>query len=447
MSGEGRIIPAVRSRREFLHMACAGGIGGWLVGCATNPVTGRKQFMLMSEDSEISLDRQHAPHQISEDFGGFPDPAVNAYLSDVGARMAAVTHRPHMPYSFQCVNASYINAYAFPGGTIACTRGILSGMENEAQLAALIGHELGHVNYRHTGSRQSKGMGLQVLVALGAIAAGMKDEDLVPVVELMGGLGAGLLLARYSRQDERQADAVGMEYMVKAGHNPAGMEQLMQLLVRSHERQPNALELMFATHPMSSERLDTARRSVRGIYAAHAGIPVNRELYMDGIAPVRAQAPVIRNIQRADLAMSQRHWTEAEGAYRTALAASRESDYEALIKISHCLRIQKRTDESLRYAQLAKQVMPGEAQAHAASGLAALEGGKSAAALAEFKAYERVLPGNPGMTFYSGRALEGLGRKKEAAEAFSRYLQVGGTGESATYATQRLTDWGMMTQP
>ena len=82
-----------------------------------------------------------------------------------------------------------------------------------------------------------------------------------------------------------------------------------------------------------------------------------------------------------------------------------------------------------------------------ASGLAALEGGKSAAALAEFKAYERVLPGNPGMTFYSGRALEGLGRKKEAAEAFSRYLQVGGTGESATYATQRLTDWGMMTQP
>lgn len=436
--------PSSCSRRDFIRIAIVGSVGGWLVGCATNPVTGRKQFMLMTEDGEISMDHQYAPHQISEDFGPVPFPGVNAYVTDVGSRMAAITHRPQMPYSFRGVNASYINAYAFPGGTIACTRGILGGMGNEAQLAALLGHELGHVNARHTASRTSKGILTQLAVAGVVIAVGAKDDRYVPLAQVLGGMGAGLLLARYSRADERQADALGMEYMVKAGYNPAGMGQLMELLVRSHERQPSALEMMFATHPMSTERLETARRAERSTYAASGGLPVNTERYMDSIAPIRAQARVIESIQHADVAMTKKNWGEAENAYRAALAASGNADYEALIKISHCYRAQNKLAEANFYANLAKQVMPNEPQAFFAAGLAALQSGRSDLAYANFSAYEYWLPGNANIQFYSGCALEGMGRTSEAAQAYVRYLQAGGGGESGQYATQRLTDWGVI---
>ncbi len=439
--------PGLHSRRDFLRIAVVGSVGGWLVGCATNPVTGRRQFMLMTEDGEISLDRQYAPHQISEDFGPVPFPGVNAYVTDVGSRMAAITHRPQMPYTFRGVHASHINAYAFPGGTIACTRGILAGMQNEAQLAALLGHELGHVNARHSASRQSKAMLTQLAVAGVVIAVGAKDDRYVPLAQALGGMGAGLLLARYSRADERQADALGMEYMVKAGHNPAGMAQLMDLLVRSSERQPGALEMMFATHPMSTERLETAQRMERSTYAAYGGLPVNAERYMDSIGPIRSQAKIIENIQHADVAMTRKNWGEAEAGYRAALSASQNADYEALIKISHCCRAQNKLAEAQFYANLAKQVMPNEAQAFFASGLAALQAGRSDLAYANFSSYEHMLPGNANLQFYAGCALEGLGRKSEAAEAYVRYLQAGGGGESGQYAVQRLTDWGVIAQP
>lgn len=131
------------SRREFLALSALAA-AGFLAGCAINPVTGQKQLMLVSEAWEIEVDQQNAPHQFSTDYGTLQDDALNQYLHQVGREMAPQTHRPEMPYSFQGVNATYINAYAFPGGSIAATRGILLSLESEAELAALLGHEMGH---------------------------------------------------------------------------------------------------------------------------------------------------------------------------------------------------------------------------------------------------------------------------------------------------------------
>ena len=110
---------------------------GYVFGCATDPVTGKKQLMLVSEDTEVQIDRQYSPLQISSDYGAAQDSQLNSYVSEVGKEMAAKSHRPQMPYSFRVVNATYVNAYAFPGGTIAATRGIMLSLENEAELAAL----------------------------------------------------------------------------------------------------------------------------------------------------------------------------------------------------------------------------------------------------------------------------------------------------------------------
>jgi predicted Zn-dependent protease len=244
------------SRREFLWLTALSS-AGFLTGCAINPVTGRSQLMFVSEDKEIAIDRENSPHQFSSDYGPVQDPELNKYIDDAGKTIAGHTHRPHMPYSFRAVNATYVNAYAFPGGSIACTRGILLEIENEAELAGLLGHELGHVNARHTAQQMSKGtITSLILTGVGAYAE-QQGSGLGDLATGLGNIAAGALLAKYSRDNEREADSLGMRYMVQSNYSPEGMVGLMDILRSMSKEKPNAIEMMFATHPMSDERYQT----------------------------------------------------------------------------------------------------------------------------------------------------------------------------------------------
>ena len=236
------------NRREFLWLSSLAA-AGFAAGCATNPVTGKSQLMLVSEDQEIQIDRQYSLFQFSADYGAVQDKNLNDYVDRTGKNMAASTHRTQMPYSFRVVNANYVNAYAFPGGSIACTRGILLSLDNEAELAALLGHELGHVNARHTAEQMSKGMLTQAVLGGLAAAAGTQGALYGNIASQLGQIGAGALLASYSRDNERQADSLGMEYMVRSGYSSQGMVGLMEMLQSTGKHQPSAIELMFATHP------------------------------------------------------------------------------------------------------------------------------------------------------------------------------------------------------
>ncbi len=257
-SAAGEVQPyRTLSRREFLRLSALAS-AGVIAGCAVNPVTGEKQFMLVSEDWEVQVDRENSPHQFSADYGATQDQALNHYVNQVGTAMAARTHRPHMPYSFRCVNANYINAYAFPGGSIAATRGIMLTLESEAELAALMGHELGHVNARHTARQMSKSMLTQALVAGVSAYAASRDELYGDIAATIGMIGAGALLASYSRDNEREADHLGMTYMTQSGYGTGGMVELMDMLNSLHHGSSDAVSLLFATHPMSQERYDTA---------------------------------------------------------------------------------------------------------------------------------------------------------------------------------------------
>lgn len=431
------------SRRHFLRLATAGAAAVMLPGCVTNPVTQRKQFMLLSESDEINIDRENAPHAVAEDFGTLAMPSVNAYLDRVGKGLAAQSHRPAMPYAFKSVNASYVNAYAFPGGSIATTRGILLKLENEAQLAALLGHEIGHVNARHTASRMSKGMLIQLAVAGTSLALAQKKEEYGALAETVGAVGAGLLLAHYSREDERQADALGMEYMVRAGANPQGMPGLMAMLQSLREGDPNVLELMFATHPMSRERFETTQKLVAERYAEAATRPDHRERYLDETKPLRAYADVVKSIQQGDKSLAQKKLPQAEKEYRAALKGAPD-DYEALIKLSRCLLEQGRKPEAQALADQAVRVAPQEPLAYRAAGLAALESKRFEAAHAAFSRYETLLPGNPETRFLDGLSLDLMGRKEAAAREYAAYLQKVTSGVAAQHAYGRLQQWQMI---
>ena len=428
------------TRREFLWLASLSTVG-LVAGCAANPVTGRQELMLVSEDQEIQIDRQNAPHQFSADYGIVQDRTLNNYISRTGMGMAATTHRPHMPFSFQVVNANYVNAYAFPGGSIACTRGILLSLENEAELAALLGHELGHVNARHTAQQMSKGALTQAVVGGISVIAGTQGSALGQITSQLGMMGAGALLASYSRDNEREADALGMEYMVRAGYSPKGMVGLMDILRSQYRHNPSTLELMFSTHPMSDERYQTAVKRKQATYSAAENLPLYRERYMDNTAKLRSLKGAIAEMQLGEKQILKKNIGAAEGHFQRALRMA-PNDYTALVMMSTSQLIQEKNREGMAYAERAQRVYPQEAQAYHLSGIAKLKTGDFEGAYGEFAGYESRLPGNPNTIFFMGYAQEGMQHRDRAAKDYHRYLQVVQQGEMAQHAYARLRQWG-----
>jgi len=431
------------SRRQFL-IATGASAAAAVTGCAINPVTGKRELMLFGESDEISMDRAGSPHQFSTDYGAVQDPRVNNYVAAVGNRMATRSHRPQMPYNYRCVNASYVNAYTFPGGSMATTRGILLDMDSEAELAALLGHELGHVNARHTAARMSKGA--LIAGALGGVGAVLQQtaySDYADSVMGVGGLGASLMLARYSRDDERQADQLGMEYMVRAGYPPTGMIGLMDMLRSMHKTKPSALDQMFASHPMSDERYRTAVNRAQAQYAQAHSRPIHRDRYMDNTASVRRLGPAIKEIQKADALMAKKQADAAETHYATALRKAK-GDYESLLKLAKCKLQRDKNSEAVYLAAEAKSAYPAEPQAYQVHGFACLASNQFQPALADFTHYEKVLPGNANTQFLLGLTYEGMTQKKDAANHYTNFLKKVSSGNQADHAKKRLIEWGYL---
>jgi predicted Zn-dependent protease len=428
------------TRREFLWMSSLSA-AGFMVGCAANPVTGEPQFMMVSETEEIEIDKKNSPHQFSSDYGPLQDASLNNYINQTGRTLAARSHRPHMPYSFRGVNATYVNAYAFPGGSIAATRGILLELENEAQLAALLGHELGHVNARHTAAQMSKSTLINLFVGGLATVAGTQNSGLGSLASKLGMVGASAFLASYSRNNEREADALGLEYMVQAGYNANGFVGLMDMLRRTSKYKPSAIELMFATHPMSDERYRTAVEAVHTQYRSSQSFSLYRDRYMDHTAKLRKIKLTIEALQKGESLMPKGKYNEAEIHFSKALKQTPE-DYAGLVMMSKCQLAQKQYAKAESFAEKAKTVYPQEGQAHYLAGFAKIKQKDYASAYEEFKYYEKLLSGNPSILFFKGLSLEGMQRIKESANEYYKYLQIVNQGENAKYAYQRLVEWG-----
>lgn len=435
------------SRRQFLSFSAALSAsiagGAFLTGCAIDPVTGKSELMMVSEQQEIAIDKQQSPFQISSDYGISQDEKLNQYLSLVGKGLLANVHRPAMPYSFKCVNATYINAYAFPGGTIAATRGILLKLDNEAELASLLGHELGHVNARHTAEQVSKSQLSSLLVSGLSIAAGTQGSAFGELTQQLGALGQGLFLSKYSRDNEREADALGNEYMVKTGYPSKGFVGLMEMLNSLHKEKPGAAEMLFSTHPMSSERMDDAIQREKGQYLHSRAYAVNVERYMDNTASLRANKEAIELLQQGEKHLSSKEYDKAESIIKKSIDRASE-DYTAHVVMAKCLLIRKKYAESVSYANAAKSLYPSEAQGYYVAGIANTEQKKFTEAYKDFSRCEEILPGNPQMSFFRGYCLENNGDRNSAASQYMKYLKMINYQQNkySQHAYSRLKQWG-----
>jgi predicted Zn-dependent protease len=251
-------------------------------GCAINPVTGEKEFNFVSQETELKIGaEQYAPSRQMQGGDYLTDPQVSAYVSSVGNRIAAFSDRK-LPYEFKVINDSTPNAWALPGGKIAINRGLLVELQSEAELAAVLSHEIVHAAARHSAEGMERGMLMQgAVVAAGLAVGGTGYADYA-----VGGAGlaANLINQKYGREAESESDYYGMKYMVRAGYDPSAAVTLQETFVRLSEGKNSSwLEGLFSSHPPSRARVEANRRTLKEF---PAGGEVGKDRYRVKIAPL-----------------------------------------------------------------------------------------------------------------------------------------------------------------
>jgi len=246
-----------------------------LLGCVRNPATGKLQLDIVSESQEIEMGKQ-AAQEVQQTMGIYKDPKVEAYVNDLGQRLAKQTTRPNLPWQFHVVEDASVNAFALPGGPVFVTRGILGTLNSEAELAAVMGHECGHVAARHSATQLSKAQLAQIGLGIGSVVS--------PAVASLGqvaGAGMQVLFLKFSRDDESQADKLGLAYMANDGYDARSMLEVFKTLDRVTKaggggKLPQWLE----THPDPENRLGATEQRLKEIKHDFTGAKVNRDQFL-----------------------------------------------------------------------------------------------------------------------------------------------------------------------
>ncbi|HXE83840.1 MAG TPA: M48 family metalloprotease [Gemmatimonadales bacterium] len=255
-------------------------IAGTLAGCARNPATGHNELMLVSESQEIAMGQQY-DSQVVATIGLYPDPALQSYIQTLGKRLAATSERPNLPWTFRVVDDPAVNAFAVPGGFVYVTRGILAHMNNEAQLATVVGHEIGHVTARHTAAEMSK----EQVATLGLVVGSIASKQVAQYAGVAQ-QALGVLFLKFSRDNENQADELGVRYSSRANFDSREMVNVMKVLDRLSATEGGRLPEWLSTHPNPGNRVEHISSLISKLQTDFAGATINREGYerkLDGI--------------------------------------------------------------------------------------------------------------------------------------------------------------------
>jgi predicted Zn-dependent protease len=268
-------------------------------GCATNPVTGKTDVVTMTAEQEVAIGRELHPKTLQQ-FGRYDDEALQGYVNEIGQRIARVSHRPELQYTFTVLDTQDINAFALPGGYVYITRGIMAYLNSEAELVAVLGHEVGHVTARHAVRQQAGATATGVGATIVGILTG--SGELASVANMAG----TALVSGYGRDMELEADDIGAQYLDRLGYDPDAMIDVVRLLknqemfevqlARQEGREPRVYHGVFATHPDNDTRLKEVVAAAHKVDTGESR-PDGRQAYLDRInglpfGPSRAQGVV-----------------------------------------------------------------------------------------------------------------------------------------------------------
>ncbi len=454
------------------------------VGCAVNPVTGRRELMLVSETQEVKMGQEFYPNALWGEEGGggeYKDEKLKEYLRDIIFRIHGVSHRPNLPVSFTIQNSSVPNAWAIPG-YVVITRGLLAGLDNEAEFAFVMGHEMGHVSARHSAEQMTSSMVMQVgLAGLGAGLGGGGYSDLAMNV---GSVGGSLLLLKYSRSHELEADRLGVIYMSRLGYDPWNAvsahrdlekvsNEYLKALGKNKSEQSFFTDLL-ATHPRTSVRIEEIEQIIRDVSPVFvtgdgkfrerfqkriAGLKKVNEAYL-GFYDKAVQAFHKNSLDEADSLVSKaitlskdqpsfytlkgfvqlkkKEYPEAERNFNAALGI--DPGYEPALRGLGALRYAKGNyDESMRILEQALSLFPQDLSASYYLGMGHFKLGAYNNAVRYLKPFADAHPKHPEVHGVLGMAYEHLNNPSAAYNEYILQVKASPDNEMGRHAVSRAT--------
>lgn len=451
----------------------------FLVSCAVNPVTGRQELMLVSESQELEIGKEAAP-SLNWDFGGqYRDPALESYLNDIVNRLWQNSERPHLPFRFYIQNTSIPNAFALPG-YVAITRGLLSDLENEAQFVAVIGHEIGHVMARHTAQRLSRVTIQQLGLTLGsAVIGGEKGADALLTI---GAIGSSLLLVKYDREQEIQADRLGVRYMARLGYDPqealkshevlqTSVDSYLKRLGKSRNKDTFINDLL-STHPRTevrlaeiqaminelppyriagdgkfSKRFQSESKSIKEINKIYFIYDEAENHYKKGdfeAAEKSLKRAIALNNKQASfynllgfVKLQQKDYSEAEGLYNKALSI--DSGYQPSFYGSGLVYYFNRNYErAISKFRKSLELYPNHIGSHFAAGKSYFFIGSYRQAIPHLEGFAGAVPDNPEVHGHLGICYENIGELRLAVREYRYQLRIAPDTELGVHARKRL---------
>lgn len=404
----------------------------FMTACTVNPVTGESQFSMVSAQQEVSLGaKQYAPSQQSQGGRYIVDPNLSAYVSNVGRKLAQLSDRPDLPYEFVVLNNSVPNAWALPGGKIAINRGLLVKIQDEAQLASVLSHEIVHAAARHGATQMTQ----KILLGMGSQLATMATQNTgYGELAAMGSqLGGSLFQASYGRDQELEADAYGIKYMVKAGYDPQAAVELQQIFLQmSKGSQNGGIANMFASHPPSQQRIDANRQHLANYSSKYN--TRNKAAFDRAMRQVRRDQQAYDYHDQAVAAANKKQFDQANSLIQKAINSQPNEALFWVTKGQLALHANTFKTASSAFAK-AQQLYPEYYMAQ-------LGGGLSAFQLQRYDNAEKLLDDSlkilPTQTavYYLGEIKLVKGQTAQAVQYFQEAAK--GGGELGNNAQQRL---------
>jgi beta-barrel assembly-enhancing protease len=455
-----------------------------LTACATNPVTGQKELMLVSEGQEIDMGREFYPNALWGDIGGggeLKDEKSRDYLKGIISGIHGVSHRSHLPVQFAVQNSSVPNAWAIPGHVVM-TRGLLAELDNEAEFAFVMGHEMGHVSARHSAKQMSYGMLQQI--GLGAAGIALSGSEYAEAAMTVGAIGSSLLLLKYSRDDELEADRLGILYMSKLGYDPKNalsahrnLEKISQEYMRSVGKDPSQsgfFEDLLSTHPRTSVRIEEIQQMItKTPRIPFTGDGTYRERFQTKLTDMKRLNALYRDyydkavtalqkkeIDAADSFITQglnkdqsqpafhtlkglvmlkkKEHGESEKYFRTALTI--DNNYEPAQRGMGMLRYsEKNYSEALQYLKKSLSLYPQDISSHYFMGMSYYRSKAYRNAIPNLKVFAEAQPKHAEIHGVLGICYEETGEMPSAYEEYVLQTKVAPDNDMGRHASKRAT--------
>ncbi len=455
----------------------------FLIQCAVNPVTGKRELMLVSESQEIGMGKEFYPNALWGDLGGggqYRDDQLHAYLKEIVMRIHSVSHRPNLPVDFAVQNSSVPNAWAIPGHVVI-TRGLLAGIDNEAEFVFVMGHEMGHVAARHSARQMTYGMLQQV--GLGAAGIALGGSDYATLALGVGAIGSSLLLLKYGRDDELEADRLGIDYMVKLGYDPQNaisahrnLEKISQEYLKSlgkESQEHGFFEELLSTHPRTSRRIEELQALINrtpslriagdGTYrdrfqSGTRGIRETNRIYAEFYDPAarayqkntldEAYTLIERGLERDDsqpafhtlkgfILLKKKTYAAAQESFQRSLGL--DADYAPAYRGLGILAYsQNNYRESLDYLEKSLSLFPQDAFSHYFLGMSHFKMNSYTSAIPHLSAFAEAQPKHPDIFGTLGICYEKTGDLSSAYQAYALQVKVAPDNEMGRYAASRI---------